>query len=1008
MMMNENVYLVDDDLGEISSIHNGNNYSEDELYSENIDSEEEHIEEDIETNITNYSVDELTSIFSIPLPLEKQSIKSIMEKLENETDSVKMKTFYNEVTVKLLNYVRDNEPKPMTIHPVIEGYVNPHMKQIITKMICIDSQFRKDIFHPSHDYTNDLSERVSNVMSVHLNHVEIPNTWYVFNKDKNNTTLHFEITYEFKEEKIVHYDEITLVILKSKVESMYLERPQIVNDNTALYSIYQNIVIERYKIEQYIDELNTAINNISKSVIDKDTTEINLDKYLDEDIKEIFTLNTIWNRSKTIRDEVFECLDRNNSKKNLLENILTQQEETINQLVMADNSFETKYNYEKNTFTKIDEIKTHIVLVNNDVSEEKGITDSYFLLIEESYKYIHDDIQKFNLLLQKAKTINIEIKSKNETETLLDEIVSLGNTLQNEFETVETYYKDHYTNSEHVNKIKDNIIKLEDGNNKLKLIYEGGYISNALKSFKIYDDMKFFFHANNSYSDSIKHTYYKLFNSTYDCIYEKEGNTNQVYKYLNNQFNTYTEKVENINNHIESLDKTNYESLWKDMFSNKPKLIGEAYNTDVEFLSALKSFHKEQKYQLFSNITTVYRFQIESILKLIEIYKNTKSLLVKFLNIDNTFTDLYLEEYPKIIKKIRTSIDVDKNDIPIIDRNIQVEPNVFLFQPDFKVNRVKNVKTRGTLTAFDTISSHTQSFQIEIPNGNYLCSSLAEEVERNVNRTIQNFVHSIDILPNSIKSINKYVNVNYNSKRKTCSIEIIHSNLKQMNFTFSDHAIKNEREFLYREKVLGHYLGFSNKQIFNGVQLTYDPADVNKRFVESEELMNTFGTKYIYVCMDDFLQNKTTTNIIGLETTRDNLKVPSYYHCDLKQDDYRKLKSEKKSGLTEVKAKAMKSIQQDNLGQIRTKWKSVDDINVFAKIPVKYSPVYSLYDNNEDIMMIQNDTNSINHDITKRDYFGPVELNKVRVYLLDDDGEPLNLNNENWSLSLVCKQNYQG
>jgi hypothetical protein len=41
-----------------------------------------------------------------------------------------------------------------------------------------------------------------------------------------------------------------------------------------------------------------------------------------------------------------------------------------------------------------------------------------------------------------------------------------------------------------------------------------------------------------------------------------------------------------------------------------------------------------------------------------------------------------------------------------------------------------------------------------------------------------------------------------------------------------------------------------------------------------------------------------------------------------------------------------------------------------------------------------------------RKYFGPVNINRVRVQLLTDRGSIINLNNRNWSFSIVVECKY--
>jgi len=43
----------------------------------------------------------------------------------------------------------------------------------------------------------------------------------------------------------------------------------------------------------------------------------------------------------------------------------------------------------------------------------------------------------------------------------------------------------------------------------------------------------------------------------------------------------------------------------------------------------------------------------------------------------------------------------------------------------------------------------------------------------------------------------------------------------------------------------------------------------------------------------------------------------------------------------------------------------------------------------------------------KRVYFGPVNIERMRVKLLDDKGNLLNLNGADWSITLVCDILYQ-
>ena len=85
--------------------------------------------------------------------------------------------------------------------PVAQGTMNPNLKNTVSRIVCIDSQFRQNILPyksgnfntPSlnTDYTLDLSDPLKNVISIRLNSIQIPTSWYTFSKHLGNT--HFQV-----------------------------------------------------------------------------------------------------------------------------------------------------------------------------------------------------------------------------------------------------------------------------------------------------------------------------------------------------------------------------------------------------------------------------------------------------------------------------------------------------------------------------------------------------------------------------------------------------------------------------------------------------------------------------------------------------------------------------------------------------------------------------------------------------------------------------------------------
>ena len=45
--------------------------------------------------------------------------------------------------------------------------------------------------------------------------------------------------------------------------------------------------------------------------------------------------------------------------------------------------------------------------------------------------------------------------------------------------------------------------------------------------------------------------------------------------------------------------------------------------------------------------------------------------------------------------------------------------------------------------------------------------------------------------------------------------------------------------------------------------------------------------------------------------------------------------------------------------------------------------------------------------VNERSYFGPVQISRFKVQLLDDKGNVMNLNGCDWSFGMVCEMLYQ-
>ena len=195
-----------------------------------------------------------------------------------------------------------------------------------------------------------------------------------------------------------------------------------------------------------------------------------------------------------------------------------------------------------------------------------------------------------------------------------------------------------------------------------------------------------------------------------------------------------------------------------------------------------------------------------------------------------------------------------------------------------------------------------------------------------------------------------------------------------------------------------------------------------------------FGPRYLILVIDDYNQNHINSGLVGITEYSNTLKLPNYYSPSLPyvctpanpQGTNMKLNSltlandadagvllmDKFNGsysstatvipsapriLTQSQIYSINEIMKNNDKSTNFKLTSPTTSDTFAIIPVKggmtTGDVYvefsgSLQDN-------------------KRVYFGPVNISRMRVRLLDDKGNNLNLNGADWSLTLLSENLYQ-
>lgn len=197
-----------------------------------------------------------------------------------------------------------------------------------------------------------------------------------------------------------------------------------------------------------------------------------------------------------------------------------------------------------------------------------------------------------------------------------------------------------------------------------------------------------------------------------------------------------------------------------------------------------------------------------------------------------------------------------------------------------------------------------------------------------------------------------------------------------------------------------------NYQITTVPATPYPYNIVNGLF--SDGPIDTYGTRYLIVVLDDFNQNHLNNGLVNIVDTDTTLSVPDYFSADLPnvcapdpqlggtiapfyvQSTPRKL--------TQAQLYSINQILDNRNTTYKYRTSGPTTTDVFAVIPLKKQGVDTgdtLVDLGSSLMY------------NTRTYFGPVNISRMRVSLQDDKGNTLNLNGSDWSITLMAETLYQ-
>ena len=208
---------------------------------------------------------------------------------------------------------------------------------------------------------------------------------------------------------------------------------------------------------------------------------------------------------------------------------------------------------------------------------------------------------------------------------------------------------------------------------------------------------------------------------------------------------------------------------------------------------------------------------------------------------------------------------------------------------------------------------------------------------------------------------------------------------------------------------LGWNLGFRREPDISGnIAIT---TNNNSRIADVPP--DLYGPKYFMLVVDDYNNNHVNNGLVNMSDTESKLNLPNYYNkasksvdnslninCPTPNTISKKTPFMIKSSPRQLTQAQLYTVNEiiNNRNKNNNRVTGPTTGNVLAILPLRQINQLRPDPYTEFGPTIQ--TN-------ERTYFGPVDIERLRVRLLDDKGNLVNLNGHDWSFSFIIEQLYQ-
>jgi hypothetical protein len=318
---------------------------------------------------------------------------------------------------------------------------------------------------------------------------------------------------------------------------------------------------------------------------------------------------------------------------------------------------------------------------------------------------------------------------------------------------------------------------------------------------------------------------------------------------------------------------------------------------------------------------------------------------------------------------------------------------------------------------------------VQVPLDSYTTSNLINTINSILSTNLSGcgynlsngtaFYQKKSVLPNGKETYNTQLWCNINRNYTNSDYRVVFYD--PYSFVRCYSGVKSVRNVAW-DSTLGWILGFrSNTEYY------LSNYNVNgTSYIKGDNVVSINLYKYFLIVIDDFNQNHLNDGLVTTTQKENDIPLPSYttratYKCDPttgklitsnvnSANPFNNLTQKQIYAAQEILNLKNNSLPSSTMNtnitnnlETSTGNKSYYSKGPFAKdvfgiIPLKVSTQNNNTDYIEFGGTLQNQ---------ERLYFGPVNIRRMSIQLLNDRGETVDLNGSNWSFSFVCEQLYQ-